>query len=93
MQIIRTTFYSKKLKEILEYIAHDKLSASKKFKKELDEQISGLLVFPQKYRKSKYFEDENIRDMIFSGYTVIYEICENRIEILTIFNQNLPLKK
>lgn len=53
MQIIRTTFYSKKLKEILEYIAHDRLSASKKFKKELDEQISGLLVFPRKYRKSK----------------------------------------
>lgn len=70
MQIIRTTFYSKKL----------------------NEQISGLLVFPRKYRKSKYFEDENIRDMIFSGYTVIYEIFEDRIEILTIFNQNLPLK-
>lgn len=92
MQIIRTTFYSKKLKEILEYIAHDKLGATKKFNKKLNEQISGLLVFPRKYRKSKYFEDENIRDMIFSGYTVIYEIFEDRIEILTIFNQNLPLK-
>lgn len=93
MQIVRTTFYSKKLKEILEYIACDKLSAAKKFNKELDEQINGLLVFPRKYRKSKYFEADNIRDMIFNGYTVIYEVFEDKIEILTIFNQNLPLKK
>ena len=93
MQIVRTTFYSKKLKEILEYIAYDKLSAAKKFNKKLDEQIGGLLVFPHKYRKSKYFEAENIRDMIFNGYTVIYEIFEDKIEILTIFNQNLPLQK
>lgn len=53
MQIIRTTFYSKKLKEILEYIAHDKFGAAKKFNKKLNEQIRGLLVFPRKYRKSK----------------------------------------
>jgi plasmid stabilization system protein ParE len=92
MQIIRTVFYGKELKKILEYIAKDKLGASKKFKKKLDEHINDILVFPRKYRKSKYFEDENIRDMIFSGYTVIYEIFEDRIEILTVFNQNLPLK-
>lgn len=92
MQIVRTAFYSQNLKEILEYIAHDKLSAAKKFNKKLDEQIKNLLVFPRKYRKSKYFEADNIRDMTFSGYTVIYEIFEDKIEILTIFNQNLPLQ-
>ncbi len=45
---------------------------------------------PEKNRKSYYFNNENIRDMIFKSYTIIYEINENYIEIFTIFNQNLP---
>jgi len=90
--IIETSRYKRELRDIAFFIKKDKLSASIKFVQELKECINNLVNFPQKYRKSKYFEDENIRDMIFSGYTVIYEIFEDRIEILTVFNQNLPLK-
>ncbi|MFA5454632.1 MAG: type II toxin-antitoxin system RelE/ParE family toxin [Sulfurimonas sp.] len=92
MIIIETNRYKRELRDIAFFIKKDKLGASIKFVQELKESINNLVNFPCKYRKSKYFEDENIRDMIFSGYTVIYEIFEDRIEILTIFNQNLPLK-
>jgi len=92
MIIIETSRYKRELRDIAFFIKKDKLSASIKFVQELKECINNLVNFPQKYRKSKYFENENIRDMIFSGYTVIYEIFEDRIEILTVFNQNLPLK-
>jgi hypothetical protein len=37
------------------------------------------------YRKSNYHDNENIRDLIFKGYTVIYEIQEDTIYILDIF--------
>jgi plasmid stabilization system protein ParE len=43
---------------ILEYIAKDKLSASKKFRKDLFKQIKNLPIYPYKFRKSFYFDDE-----------------------------------
>jgi len=78
---------------ILEYIAEDKLSASKKFRKDLFEQIKNLPNYPYKFRKSFYFNDENIRDMIFKKYTIVYEIDvdNDMIIILNIFNKNKPL--
>ena len=78
---------------IFEYIAKDKLSASKKFKKELFEQIKNLPNFPYKFRKSYYFDDEKVRDMIFKGYTIVYEVNldDNMIIILNIFQKNKPL--
>jgi plasmid stabilization system protein ParE len=42
---------------IFEYIAKDKLSASRKFKKELFEQIKNLPNFPYKFKKSFYYID------------------------------------
>jgi len=77
---------------ILEYIAKDKLSASKNFRKDLFDQIKSLPNFPYKFRKSFYFNDEEIRDMTFKKYTIIYEVDlrNNSIIILNIFNKNKP---
>lgn len=77
---------------ILEFIAKDKLSASKKFKKDLFEQIKNIPNFPFKFRKSIYFDDIALRDMTFKGYTITYEIDSdrNQIIILNIFNKNKP---
>ena len=79
---------------ILEYIAKDKSSAAKQFKEELYNKIENLKSFPRMYRKSIYFDDENIRDMTFKTYTINYEINlnKNTIFILSIFNQNKPLQ-
>ena len=92
MTIIRTEEYQKELLAILKYIAKDKITASRKFKKDLNIQISKIPEFPYKYRQSFYFEDENIRDMIFKSYTINYDIDlnKNTIFILSIFNQNKP---
>ncbi len=77
---------------ILEFIAKDKLSASKKFKKDLFEQIKSLSNFPFRFRKSIYFDEISLRDMTFKGYTITYEIDldNNQIIILNIFNRNKP---
>ena len=93
MQINKSQKYKRELQEILTYIAKDKVSAMINFRKELNHSLSQLKIFPYKYRQSFYFKEINIRDMIFKGYTVIYEIFENKIEIMTIFNQNKPNDK
>ena len=92
MKIIRAEEYQKELLVILKYIAKDKLTASRKFKQDLNIQINKITTFPYKYRPSLYFDDENIRDMTFKTYTINYEIDlnKNTIFILSIFNQNKP---
>ena len=63
-----------------------------KFKNELKEAINLLPDHPFKYRKSIYFDNENIRDMIYKKYTMIYRVKprKNEIDILRIFNRNKP---
>ena len=92
MKIIRTEEYQQELLVILRFIAKDKITASKKFKQDLNIQIDKIPTFPYKYRPSSYFDDENIRDMTFKTYTINYEINlnKNTISILSIFNQNKP---
>ena len=93
MRIIHKPTFSKQLKEIIKYIALDKPSASMKFKNELKKSINLLPDNPFKYRKSIYFDNENIRDMIYKKYTIIYRVkpSKNEIEILRIFNRNKPI--
>jgi len=51
--------------------------------------MQNILHSPYSYRKKA--EDENLRELIFKGYTVPFEIDTNnkKIVILGIFNQNL----
>ena len=92
MQIKLDEKFEINFNSILEYIAQDKISASKKFRQDLFKQIKNLPNFPYKFRKSIYFNNDNIRDMIFKGYTIVYEIDldNNRIILLNIFNKNKP---
>ncbi len=50
-------------------------------KKELLEKIKTIPSNPQVFRKSIYFEDHTIRDLIFKGYTVVFRINQNQIEV------------
>ena len=90
MRIIESNEYKSRLREVVNYIKKDKKSAAIRFAKQLRKNIRILNDYPFKYRKSIYFNDENIRDMIFKGYTITYEVNSQKetIEILDIFNQN-----
>ena len=92
MIIIHKPTFSRQLKQIIESIALDKPNASMKFKNELKEAINLLPDHPLKYRKSIYFDNENIRDMTYKKYTIVYRVKprNNEIEILRIFNRNKP---
>jgi len=58
-----------------------------KFRSQLKVKIETIPNFPHKSRKSFYYEDDNIRDYIFKGYTIPYLIDDdkNQILILDIF--------
>jgi len=84
--------FEKNFNFIFEYIAEDKITVAKNFKNELLKLIKNLPIFPYKYRKSIYIDNEDVREMIFKGYTIVYEVDieNNLIIILNIFNKNKP---
>ena len=85
MMIIRDTFFSKQLYNVLKMIAGDKVSAARLFEKELNKKIKNLIDFPYRCRASYYFDDKAYRDLIYKGYTLIYKVEKERIIILEIF--------
>ncbi|MGE4397320.1 MAG: type II toxin-antitoxin system RelE/ParE family toxin [Sulfurimonas sp.] len=66
----------------LKYIAKDSPRAARKFKNELFALCKDISDMPYKHRKSIYHDDENIRDLVFKGYTVVYMIED---EIISVF--------
>ena len=92
MKIIYSPKSKKNLKDIKNYISKSNPQNAKQFLNRLKINIENLVNFPYKYRKSIYFNDKNIRDIIFEGYTIIYEIKNDTILVLNIFNQNKGLK-
>lgn len=57
------------------------------FIRELEGTISSLSEMPLRCRKSFYSDDELTRDLIYKGYTIVFQIQENNIHILTVFRQ------
>lgn len=87
MNIYKNPKYNIRLTEILKYIAVNNSSNAKGFKSKLDKFILNLINSSYKFRQSNYFENENIRDLIFKGFTIPYliDLEKNRIIILDIF--------
>jgi len=76
MQITCSKLYEKQLKEILESIIDIDYNAAKNFKIYLDTIILNLPTKVQKYPKSIYFDDENIKDIEFQGCRIPFYIDE-----------------
>lgn len=81
MRIVYKETFVQRLAKQLQFIAIDNPTAAKRFKKNLTEKIKKIPDNPKIYRKSIYFEDESIRDLIYKGYTVVFRISKNQIEI------------
>ena len=90
MEIIYNPTFENQLINIINYIAIDKPEAGINFALGLENLILNIPNYPFKHRKSFYFDDKNIRDIIYKGHTIVYEINleNNTIEILKIFNKN-----
>ncbi|MGV8815184.1 MAG: type II toxin-antitoxin system RelE/ParE family toxin [Gelidibacter sp.] len=74
MQVKILKSFSLKLARQNAYITADKPQAARKFKNDLLANLEMLSYMPYKNKKSIYFNDANIRDLIFKGYTIVYRI-------------------
>ncbi len=89
---VRDSFL-KKLNRQVAYIAKDKPVAARNFKKRLLQHLNSLKDFPYKHRKSIYFEDEEIRDLIFERYTIVFQINKEEIIVFGFVKDEEVLNK
>ncbi|MGE4473091.1 MAG: type II toxin-antitoxin system RelE/ParE family toxin [Sulfuricurvum sp.] len=73
-----------KLRFVLERIAEDKKSAAHSFRREILHECQNLSDFPYRCRRSIHYNDDNIRDLIFKGYTIIYKIMDDEIKVFAL---------
>ena len=89
MEIITSKLYEEQLKDILESLVKEDYKATKNFKMYLDTIILNMQTKEKKYKKSIYFNDENIKDIQFQGCTIIFLVDKknNAYVILGITNK------
>ena len=74
MKIKLTIEFNYDLNDIVDFISKDKPFAARKFKIDLIKKLNSDLLNPFQFKKSIYFDDENIRDYVFKGYKVIIKL-------------------
>jgi len=78
MNILSSDLYKKQLIEALELIKKQSESEMKSFELYLDTIIINMHTKVKKYKKSIYFDNENIKDIENQGYTIVFFIDEKK---------------
>ena len=81
MKIIYLESFQTRLNRQLLYIAYDSPVNAKRFRDGLKKSIYKIKDQPYKNRRSIFFNDDNIRDLIYKRYTIVYRISDNTIEV------------
>ena len=76
------------LESIAEYIAKDSPYYAKSFVEKIVNSVEVIEIFPQAGRRVPESDDENVREIFYKKYRIIYELEEDRIEILTVFHSS-----
>jgi len=88
--------FGDKLNDQVDYIAQDKPSAARRFKSEILARIKEIPKMPYANRKSIFFDREDVRDLIFKGYIVVYKV-DGEKGVITVFGfakyRNDPFNK
>lgn len=83
VNIFCTDIFTKQLKNLLQEFVEEDFQATKKFKMYLDTVLINMPTKAQKYKKSVYFDDENIKDIEHQGLVIpFYDDKENDTYLL-----------
>jgi plasmid stabilization system protein ParE len=93
MRVIWSPLALERLNEIADYIAENNLDAAKLFVLDVFGVVDRLKPFPNSGRVVPEVKRQNIREIIFKNYRVVYRVERKRVSILTVGHgrQLLPL--
>ena len=92
MTIVWSPTARRRVQAAVDYIARDRPHASLVWLEELVRRVELLRGLPEQGRVVPEWHEASVREVFHEPYRVIYEVTEDRIEILTLshFRQELP---
>ncbi len=91
MKIVFKDTFVNRLENQLNYISLDSPKRARKFKSDLFQRIKEIPANPYRFRKSIYFKDVTIRDLVFKGYTIVFRLTDTAVEVFGFVKfQNNP---
>ena len=84
MKLIWTDNAINRIEEIAEYICEDNPTASKRWKQAIYKKAQPLKKFPRMGRVVPELNQEEIREILYGNYRIIYLTEKNRISILAV---------
>lgn len=93
MKLLWTEEAISNLREIEEFIARDNAETAIKFVDKLIDKAETLLENPKKGRVVPELSIEQIREIIYKKYRIVYLLKESSIEILTVFERHKLLRE
>lgn len=94
MKIIWSPLSIDRTTEIAKYIAQDNSSAAKKWVETLFDKVELLKSSPQSGRVVPETRSDDIREILYGNYRIVYRLEEKRVSILTVRHgkQILPIE-
>jgi addiction module RelE/StbE family toxin len=93
MKLIWTDPSIEDLRSIRDYIARDSEYYAADLVEQVIESVERLLRFPRMGRVVPEAQDDNIRELVYRNYRIIYRIAGERIEILTVVHGSRDLTR
>jgi addiction module RelE/StbE family toxin len=93
MKLVWSTESKLRLQKIEEYISIDNPAAAIVFIDKLISTAESILEHPQKGRVVPELGIENIRELIYKNYRIVYLLKKYSIEILTVFEGHQLLRR
>ncbi len=89
MKVIYLESFQVRLNRQLSYIAYDSPVNARRFRNGLKKSIHTTKENPYSHRRSIFFDDDNIRDLIYKGYIIVYRITDKNIEVFGLSKYQL----
>ena len=89
MVIRYSSDFIEQLERIVSFIAKDSQTRADEFSSTLRKKIESIPEMPYRFRQNQMLQDENVRDLIYKGYVIVFAIKQDRIGVLGIFKHNV----
>ncbi len=89
MVIVFTEQFKIEFHQIFDIIAYASSVKANNFRDGLLDKLKSIVLNPYSSRKSKNFNNEDIRDFIYKGYAVPYYIKDDKIYILGVYKSKI----
>jgi plasmid stabilization system protein ParE len=84
MKIIWSPLAIERMSEIVDYISRDKPKAAQKWAREAFARVEQLTSFPNSGRVVPEVGRQDIRELIYGNYRIIYRVADDELTILTV---------